>query len=141
MHVQAEHQGTRYDCNVCFKQFKRKGSLGRHMVGVHGQGDNKYSCNLCAKEFKQKTHLKTHMKNIHQQGVTPKPPQPAAMVNNGPPEGVVGRPTQVPPPSVIRPVGQPQPQPQPQPQHQAVRQPQHPHQMMHHNGHTGYTNI
>ena len=38
MHVQAEHQGTRYDCNVCFKQFKRKGSLGRHMLGVHTPG-------------------------------------------------------------------------------------------------------
>jgi uncharacterized Zn-finger protein len=126
MHVQAEHQGTRYDCNVCFKQFKRKGSLGRHMVGVHGQGDNKYGCNLCDKEFKQKTHLKTHMKNIHQI-ITPKAPP------RGPPGGVMGRPTQVPPPSVIRPMGQPQ--------HQGVRGPQHPQQMMHHNGHTGFNHM
>ena len=138
MHVQAEHQGTRYDCNVCFKQFKRKGSLGRHMVGVHGQGDAKHSCNICTKEFKQKTHLKTHMKNIHQQGVVVNNGQAPGMVRTGPPPGVLGpRPTQVPPPSVIRPVSQPQ--------HQgAVRggnPPLHPHQMMHHNGHTGFTHM
>jgi uncharacterized Zn-finger protein len=140
MHVQAEHQGTRYDCNVCFKQFKRKGSLGRHMVGVHGQGDNKPSCGICAKEFKQKSHLKTHMKNIHQQGVVVNTQQPPAMIRNGPPPGVVpGRPTQVPPPSVIRPVGQPQIQGA-----GVVRggnQPQHQQQMMHHNGHTGFAHM
>ena len=126
MHVHAEHQGTRYDCNVCFKQFKRKGSLGRHMVGVHGQGDNKYGCNLCEKEFKQKTHLKTHMKNIHQI-VAPK------AAPRGPPAGVLGRPTQVPPPSVIRPVGQVQ--------HQGVPASQHPQQMMHQNGHAGFNHM
>ena len=107
MHVQAEHQGTRFDCNVCFKQFKRKGSLGRHMVGVHGHGDNKYPCTLCSKEFKQKTHLKTHMKNIHQQGVVING-QPAPLIRNGngPPPGVLqARPTQVPPPTVIRNIG------------------------------------
>ena len=133
MHVQAHHQGTHYDCNICFKQFKRKGSLGRHMVGVHGQGENKYGCNLCEKEFKQKTHLKTHMKNIHQQGVTTKV-EPMPMVCNGPPEGVLGRPTQVPPPSVIRPVGQAQ--------HQPVRAPEYPNQMMqHYGGHTGFKHM
>ena len=137
MHVQAEHQGTRYDCNVCFKQFKRKGSLGRHMVGVHGHGENKHNCNLCPKEFKQKSHLKTHMKNIHQQGVVVNNvQQQPSMTGNGPPVGVLSRPTQVNPPSVISPVGEQQ--------HQAVQAgnaPQHPHQMMHHNGHTGFTQM
>jgi len=103
------------------------------MVGVHGQGDNKYGCNLCEKEFKQKTHLKTHMKNIHQQGVTTKV-EPMPPICNGPPEGVLSRPTQVPPPSVIRPVGQAQ--------HQAVRAPEYPNQMMqHYGGHTGFKHM
>ena len=35
MHIHAEHNGVRFDCNVCFKQFKRKGSLDRHVAGVH----------------------------------------------------------------------------------------------------------
>ncbi len=134
MHVQAEHQGTRYDCNVCFKQFKRKGSLGRHMVGVHGHGENKYNCNLCPKVFKQKTHLNTHMKNIHQQGVVVNNVQQSpSMAGNGPPIEVLGQATQVHPPSVIRPVGEEQ--------HRAGSAPQHPHQMMHHNGHTGFTQM
>ena len=146
MHVQAEHHGTRFDCNVCFKQFKRKGSLGRHMVGVHGQGDNKYSCNICSKEFKQKTHLKTHLKNIHQQGVTVVNSQQQTIVRNGPPPGVIpGRPVQVaPPPTVIRTVVQPQiqavragPQQQQQQQHQMMQQQQQ--QQQHHNG--GFTHM
>jgi DNA-directed RNA polymerase subunit RPC12/RpoP len=123
MHIQAEHQHTRYDCNVCFKQFKRKGSLGRHMVGMHGQGDHKYACSICAKEFKQKTHLNTHLKNIHQQGVVVSiQTTPQTLVRSGTLTTVVqGRPTQVPPPTVIRTINQPQHQQQiqmmPQQQH------------------------
>jgi hypothetical protein len=128
MHNQAEHQGTRYDCNVCFKQFKRKGSLGRHMNGVHGQGENKHKCNLCTKEFKQKSHLKTHMKNIHQLGGAPA----RAGVQQGPPSG--DRPTQVPPPSVIRSVGQPL-------QQGNVRVGNGQHTMMQHNGHAGFAHM
>ena len=66
MHITAEHKAIRYDCEICCKQFKRKGSLSRHLAGVHGQGDLEvYKCDICSKEFKQKSHLKTHMKNLH----------------------------------------------------------------------------
>lgn len=94
MHIHAEHNGVRYDCNICFKQFKRKGSLDRHMAGVHKKVSLKsgthillkqwtsialksapfshkdssvFKCAICLKEFKQKSHLKTHMKNVHHQ--------------------------------------------------------------------------
>ena len=129
MHVQAEHQGTRYDCNVCFKQFKRKGSLGRHMNGVHGQGESehKHKCHLCTKEFKQKSHLKTHMKNIHHEGG---PPLPAGVIPPQQPSSV-DRPTQVPPPSVIRPIQQ----------QGNVRPGVNNHHMMQHNGHSGFTQM
>jgi len=80
MHIQAEHQGTRFDCGICFKQFKRKGSLGRHLVGVHGTSDIKHKCHLCTKEFKQKSHLKTHVRNIHHQDLEGNPMQPIVKI-------------------------------------------------------------
>ena len=101
MHITAEHKAIRYDCEICCKQFKRKGSLSRHLAGVHGQGDLEiYKCDICSKEFKQKSHLKTHMKNLH--GIETPPArinfnqlQPVEQDEN------MERPTQVPPPSVI----------------------------------------
>ena len=55
-------------CNICFKEFKRKGSLDRHMIGVHKKDESSvFKCSICLKEFKQKSHLKTHMKNVHHQ--------------------------------------------------------------------------
>ena len=35
MHVHAEHNAVKFDCGFCFKEFKRKGSLDRHISGVH----------------------------------------------------------------------------------------------------------
>ena len=35
MHIHAEHNGIKFNCTICFKEFKRKGSLDRHMTGVH----------------------------------------------------------------------------------------------------------
>ena len=35
MHIHAEHNGVKFNCTICFKEFKRKGSLDRHMTGVH----------------------------------------------------------------------------------------------------------
>lgn len=67
MHIHAEHTGKRFDCNICFKQFKRKGSLDRHIAGVHNKDSSVFKCAVCFKEFKQKSHLKTHMKNVHHQ--------------------------------------------------------------------------
>ena len=66
MHVSADHKSVRYSCSICAKQFKRKGSLGRHLAGTHGQGRlEMFKCQVCSKEFKQKSHLKTHLKNLH----------------------------------------------------------------------------
>lgn len=68
MHIHAEHNGVKFNCTICFKEFKRKGSLDRHMTGVHKtESSAVFKCAVCLKEFKQKSHLKTHMKNVHHQ--------------------------------------------------------------------------
>ena len=72
------------------------------------------------------------MKNIHHIGVDGNPITPVQA--GGQQADPDGRPTQVPPPSVIRPVGQIQ-------QGNVrgnVSQPQH---MMQHNGHSGFTHM
>ena len=76
MHIHADHRGIRFDCNLCGKVFKRKGSLDRHVLGVHQQGvTSMFKCPVCLKEFKQKSHLKTHLKNIHHQDMEGLPTQ------------------------------------------------------------------
>jgi hypothetical protein len=35
-HIQADHKKIRYDCQVCFRQFKRKSYVNRHMQNIHG---------------------------------------------------------------------------------------------------------
>ena len=47
-------------CNVCYKVFKNKLELGRHMESVH-----KEECDVCSKVFKNKIELKKHVENIH----------------------------------------------------------------------------
>ena len=99
MHITAEHKAIRYDCEICCKQFKRKGSLSRHLAGVHGQGELEvYKCDVCSKEFKQKSHLKTHLKNLH--GIE-SPPIRIVYQSLEEQDENSDRPTQVPPPSVI----------------------------------------
>ena len=86
---------------------------------------------MCPKEFKQKSHLKTHMKNVHQ--TVPTNPPPGVVVQQGP--ASAERPTQVPPPTVIRNVG-PQPIQQNNVRMVNPQQQQQPpqHMMQHHNG-------
>lgn len=100
MHITAEHKAIRYDCEICCKQFKRKGSLSRHLAGVHGQGELEvYKCDVCSKEFKQKSHLKTHLKNLH--GIESPPMRIVYQQIQNQDDGCSDRPTQVPPPSII----------------------------------------
>ena len=72
MHIHADHRGIRFDCDLCGKEFKRKGSLDRHIQGVHQEGlTSMFKCSVCLKEFKQKSHLKTHLRNVHHQDMDP----------------------------------------------------------------------
>lgn len=55
------HLGTmeRHPCNLCDKDFSNRGSLQRHILGVHEQ-IRAFTCDICRKSFAQKTHLQVH---------------------------------------------------------------------------------
>lgn len=57
------HEGQRYGCEHCGKQFTHPRNLQRHRL-IH-TGARPYVCPQCNKAFNQSTHLYKHI-NIHQ---------------------------------------------------------------------------
>ena len=62
MHIHAEHNGVKFNCTICFKEFKRKGSLDRHMTGVHKTVSTKSLLNL--DRFEDSFFIKLIVKNV-----------------------------------------------------------------------------
>lgn len=55
---------TVFECEICSKQFKKKGKLNRHVKETHT--DNKpYKCEECSAEFKRASHLTRHNRMKH----------------------------------------------------------------------------
>ena len=52
------HNGIRFHCEDCKKQFSSKANLRRHMI-IHS-GEKLYNCKQCFKSFNQNSHLKAH---------------------------------------------------------------------------------
>ena len=52
-----------FSCDICEKTFSRKGSLGRHIEGVH-KGTH-YNCDICNKVYLRQDTLKEHKKREH----------------------------------------------------------------------------
>ena len=58
------HEGVRYDCDHCDKQFKRQDRLHHHIKSAH-EGV-KYVCNQCGHKATRQSDLKNHIKTIHE---------------------------------------------------------------------------
>ena len=50
-----------FNCNLCEKKFKLKGTLKKHLANIHDIDVKWHYCDLCEKKFKHKSQLKTHL--------------------------------------------------------------------------------
>ena len=64
LHIEFDHQATKYWCDQCGKQFSSKKGLNFHVSGVH-QGFKPYKCDMCDKAFPSNGNLQTHIKIAH----------------------------------------------------------------------------
>ena len=64
-HIKRVHEGLRYNCLKCDKNFSEKNVLKHHMESVH-EGKRKFPCELCPKTFKDQTAMKCHIKTVHE---------------------------------------------------------------------------
>ncbi len=57
---------TKFPCNVCNKQFKRKIALDTHLKTHKSLKQNdKFSCDICHKKFKHERYLMKHKRHCH----------------------------------------------------------------------------
>ena len=61
-HIEKEHiQETKYNCDLCAKEYQSKGHLRRH-IKAH---EDTYLCPNCPEKFSKKIQLKSHVFNEH----------------------------------------------------------------------------
>ena len=59
----AVHEGIKFPCGQCGKQFSHKGDVAKHQRAVHA--GIKYPCGQCDKEFSSMTNLARHRRTLH----------------------------------------------------------------------------
>nr|XP_054760074.1 zinc finger protein 431-like [Lytechinus pictus] len=59
-----QEDGVRYQCDICFKEFRKNSNLKRHMV-THTERERRHQCELCEKKFLTSSHLKAHHMQKH----------------------------------------------------------------------------
>ena len=63
-HIQVQHEGIKYACNLCDFTYSDQSHLRRHIQSKH-EGV-KYYCNHCDYQTGYKGHLTQHMKSKHE---------------------------------------------------------------------------
>ena len=61
--MKSAHEGIKWTCKECRKDFTHLNSLNRHTASVHK--GVRYSCNQCDKSFTQKQRLTAHIQLVH----------------------------------------------------------------------------
>ena len=68
--MKAFHEGKRWTCQECRKEFTHPNSLNKHTASVHK--GVRYPCDQCDKSFTQKQSLKVHVQSIHKENTVHK---------------------------------------------------------------------
>ena len=63
VHIKWHFDGILYRCGQCYAGFSSYTQYAIHKSGHKGR--TKFDCNVCAKEFPSDFHLKVHVENIH----------------------------------------------------------------------------
>ena len=64
VHIQSAHEGVKYACDQCGKQFTEDGSLTKHNQSVH-EGVM-YICSQCGHQATQQSNLARHIQSVHE---------------------------------------------------------------------------
>ena len=64
-HIEAQHEGGWYSCDICDFKATRKDNLKSHKEGQHGGVS--YSCDSCDYKATQTNHLKRHVEAQHEE--------------------------------------------------------------------------
>ena len=62
-HQRALHEGIKYPCRQCGKEFTMKGEVRQHQLAVHDKV--KYQCNQCNHQTTCKKYLAEHKRTVH----------------------------------------------------------------------------
>ena len=62
-HIKSVHEGVKYDCDQCEKQYTEKGNLTRHVKSTHNSV--KHACDYCQIPFTIKGNLDRHIQKMH----------------------------------------------------------------------------
>lgn len=63
-HMTRAHGESRFECDVCFKKFKRPHHMREHKA-IHHTGEDLYGCDYCPERFNNKNKQCLHRKTCH----------------------------------------------------------------------------
>ena len=63
VHIQSKHEGKKYQCNICNKEYKRKTVLLQHTKTKHE--NRTFKCNMCDFSSAYKGNLNKHINSSH----------------------------------------------------------------------------
>ena len=63
-HVQAVHEGIKFQCPECGKEYNKRQTLNSHIKYVH-EKVREFSCPFCSYAASQNSDLKKHMRRVH----------------------------------------------------------------------------
>ena len=65
IHIKSKHEGMKFECHLCNTLFSQMNYINRHMKIVHQETSKDYKCDICFLEYKNKGSLTLHINRVH----------------------------------------------------------------------------